>query len=715
MRLAVTVVSPAARQSTDVVIDADPATPMAAVAAELDRFARGLSPRGLSARGLSARPSAGAALYVDGQRIWQRLTLAQAPVRDGCVISLGSPDGCVAPEPPGLVSVLVAGGPDAGAIHRIGPGRADIGSDPAASVSIGDPAVPSRALLVCVDDEGGCQLAAYLGAAATLDRAQLEAPVPWRPGQQVAIGGTLLGLAPYALPDAVLRPSADGGGLDFSRPAREMPSAPAGMSGVSGVSGLPGGCEPGGVPGRDGLKAVDRPTLPVLAAALPLVIGLTLAFLLHHVYLLAVAALSPVLLIGGALSDRGDGGPGGEQAGGGPADDVGHRARAVVDAWGAVDAEQAARREQCPDPATALGIASGPGRRLWERRRGDPDYLLLRVGTADLPVTLELDRAGQERPGRRRTVVRSLPDALVTVPLAQCGVLGVAGPGDAARSVGRWLVASAAILHSPNDLRIYLLTDDRGRAGWEWVRWLPHCRPGPGGSCVAQLGNDVETVAARIAELLAIIAARQRLIRDGHRGVGFGPGIVVVLDGARGLLSLPGVGHLLGQGPQVGVYAICLEDGERLLPSECQAVAAFGRGGLRVQQTTADTVDAVRADHADPGWCARVARSLAPIRDAGDEERGRAGFAAGGERPASAASASAPAAGARAASAPRAASAAGVASAREVWIASVGWSALGRPEPARPAPPAPPAPLVSRRRGERETRADAQPIMAARG
>ncbi len=41
MRLLVTVVSPAMRRSTDVVLDADPGTPMTAVAGELERFARG--------------------------------------------------------------------------------------------------------------------------------------------------------------------------------------------------------------------------------------------------------------------------------------------------------------------------------------------------------------------------------------------------------------------------------------------------------------------------------------------------------------------------------------------------------------------------------------------------------------------------------------------------------------------------------------------------
>jgi S-DNA-T family DNA segregation ATPase FtsK/SpoIIIE len=726
MRLLVTVVSPATRRSTDVVLDADPATPITAVAAELDRFARGDVAggdvegdvaggdvgRGDAGLRRGAGPSAAVPLYVDCQRIWRRLTLAESPIRDGSVISLGSPDGCVVPPPSGLVDILVAGGPDAGVIHRIGPGRADIGGGAdnggadigggaAAAIRIGDPAIPERALLVHVNDLGDCHVAAYPGAAAALGRKQLGAPAPWLPGQQIAIGGTLLGLARCAPADAGLRPSPDGGGMDFSRSARTLPAplplflaAPlaarpgGGFAGVAGPTGPDRPTGPNGqagpMAGQAGPMAADRRSLPVLAAGLPLAIGLALAFLLHQVWLLALAGLSPVLLIGGALSERSGVR---RRTAGQPADDADRRtqaerdAHAGLDARAALDAELTARREQCPDPATALGIASGPGRRLWERRRSDPDYLLLRVGTADLPVTVELAGSGRERSGRRRTVVRSVPDALVTVPLAECGVLGVAGPADSARAVGRWLVASAAILHSPHDLRIYLLTDPSGRVGWEWVRWLPHCRPGPGGHCVVQLGNDDESVAARIAELLAIVAARRKTISDGHSGVGFGAGIVVVLDGSRRLRSLPAIGQLLREGPQVGVYAICLDGSERLLPAECQAVAVFGRDGLRVEQTMADTVGGVRADHADPGWCARVARSLAPIRDVSDDGRRRPAFAAGAQRP----------------TAPTPPT-----PLTEVWVASVEWSALGRPEP---------VPSAARRRGRGGTLAGAGMIM----
>jgi hypothetical protein len=98
MRLLVTVVSPATRQSTDIVPDAEAATPVAAVAAvaaELDRFARGgdvgggghagavggAGVGGAGAVGGAGRANApsGAPLYVDRQRIWRRPTLAEAP------------------------------------------------------------------------------------------------------------------------------------------------------------------------------------------------------------------------------------------------------------------------------------------------------------------------------------------------------------------------------------------------------------------------------------------------------------------------------------------------------------------------------------------------------------------------------------------------------------------------------------------------------------
>jgi S-DNA-T family DNA segregation ATPase FtsK/SpoIIIE len=641
MRLALTVVSPATRQFADVLLDADPATPVGEIAAELERFASaGFAPApydpaagphgpggyraseygagdagqpgarilrfpgpradgalAMSAPALQAQPRM-TPLYIDYQLVPPGLSLGQSPLRDGSVVSLGSPEGCIYPEPTGLVEIRVAGGPAAGAVHRLSLGEATIGSGQAVTVQLNDSQVPEFALHVSVDRRGGCEVAAYQGVQAILEGEPLSAPVQWQPGQQIAVGSTLLGLAPYEPPDAALHPSEDGTGIDFNRPPRLLP--PERITRFQ----LPMPPAPS-----------ERRPLPVLMAVVPVVMGVAMAFFIHEIYMLAISVLSPVMLIGNHFSERKQGRKSHATR---MAEYREHKQRITRDAQAALDAERIARRADCPDPGTTLSIASGPRRRLWERRRTDPDYLLLRVGTADLPSAVELTDPEQDE--HRRQVFWQIPDAPVTVPLPERGVLGVAGPGDAPRAIGRWLVAQAAAMHSPNDLQIYVLTDSAGGASWQWTRWLPHCRPSAGQNCVALIGNDAESVATRIAELLAIVSARHKALREQSASqVRFQTDIVVVFDGSRKLRSLPGVIQLLREGPQVGVYAVCLDADERLLPAECQAVAVVQPDGLRVQQMMAATIREVRPDHVSPGWCTRLARTMSPIRDASDD------------------------------------------------------------------------------------------------
>jgi len=614
MRLAITVVSPAARQTVDVLLDADPATPVAEVGARLESFvhaaalgadgARVVRFPGPRAQGSLAvaepvgYPSS-IALYVDRRQVPPETALSDSAIMDGAVLSLGGPEGCLFPEPTGLVEVRVTGGPDAGAVHRLSPGEAVIGNGQRAAIAVRDPALPEFALRVAVDSRGRCHVAPYDGVRATLDREPLQAAAQWQPGQQIAVGGSLLGLAPYEPPDAALHRSQDGGGIDFNRPPRLLP--PHRMTKFQ----LP-------VPPAQH----ERRPLPLLMAVIPVVMGVSMAVFMHAPYMLAMSALSPAMLIGNHMTERKQGRKSHAQR---MAEYREHKARIERDAQDALDAERVARRDECPDPAAILSIASGPRRRLWERRRTDPDYLLLRAGTADLPSAVEL--TDPERDEHRRQVFWTVPDAPVTIPLAERGVLGVAGPGETPRAVGRWLVTQAATLHSPNDLRLYVLTDSSGRASWDWIRWLPHARPDQEQGCVALIGNDAESVATRIAELLAVVSARQQALRESAQQEGrFATDVVVVFDGSRKLRSLPGVIQILRDGPQTGVYAICLDADERLLPAECQAVIAAGADGLRVQQMMAATIEEVRPDQVSPGWCARLARSMAPVRDVSDDD-----------------------------------------------------------------------------------------------
>ena len=468
MRLALTVVSPATRQIADVILDADPATPVGQIAAELDRFASGGIARalddpaqdstgpggedppvprpgraGLDGR-VRTRPQTRSwttPLYVDYQLVPPGLSLAQSSLRDGSVISLGGPEGCVYPEPTGLVEIRVAGGPGAGRGAPAGP-RRDQRRQRAERSPSGwhDPQVPEFALHLTVDRRGDCQVTAYAGVRATSEGEPLTAPVRWQPGQQIAVGATLLGLAPYEPPDAALHPSEDGAGIDFNRPPRLLP--PERVTRFQ----LPSAARP----------PSERRPLPVLMAVVPVVLGVAMACLhardLHARHVRAEpghADRQPhvserkhgrKILLPQRMAEYRE-----------------HKAR--IERRRAGRARRGAGRPPrgLPRPRHhACRSPPGPRRRLWERRRTDPDYLLLRVGTADLPSAVELTDPEQDE--HRRQVFWQIPDAPVTMPLRERGVVGVAGPGDtprAPRPLARGPGGQPAQPQRPADLRAH--------------------------------------------------------------------------------------------------------------------------------------------------------------------------------------------------------------------------------------------------------------------
>ena len=86
-------------------------------------------------------------------------------------------------------------------------------------------------------------------------------------------------------------------------------------------------------------------------AVVPVLMGVAMAFFIHEIYLLAISALSPVMLIGNHLSERKHGR---KSYAARMAEYREHKARITRDARAALDAERVARRADCPDPATAL-------------------------------------------------------------------------------------------------------------------------------------------------------------------------------------------------------------------------------------------------------------------------------------------------------------------------------------------------------------------------
>ncbi|MGW2228081.1 FtsK/SpoIIIE domain-containing protein [Streptomyces formicae] len=703
MRLTLTVVDPFGGGTADVVLDADPESTVQDIAVELARQV-GHSGAQVIPIGQHQAPAAGAPMiYVDGYAVDPSATVVTSPLREGAVVSLNDPAGCLPGEPSGLVELRVASGAAAGAVHRLGIGRYDIGSGPASYIRIDDPEMPARALTLSVATDGTCQATLHGSGkdkeGVTLDgtpfgeekeeaepptevppegeskkdrkarekrekqerkewkerkeaRAKARAAGPrstvtWPLGAQIALGNTLLELVRYTPPNAALKWSEDGAGLDYNRPPRLRP--PERQTTFR----LP-------TPPRE----FEARPLPWLMALFPLVGAVVAAMIFNRWYYLIMAGLSPIMLFGNYFMDKKHGRKSHAKQ---VKEYKETKARIEKDAQDALVAERLDRRNAVPDPATVLALSTGPRTRLWERRRTDADHLLLRFGTGQLPSEVVLD--DPEKDEHRRQVTWKIEDAPVALPLKGLGVIGIAGPGDSATALGRWAVAQTATLHSPMDVQFYVLTENTSQESWDWVRWLPHARPSGGQDINVLIGTDAETVGARIGELTQVLEARLKILEENKsQGANFSePDIVVVWDGSRRLRSLPGVVRLLREGPAVRMYALCLDTEERFLPGECQAFVVaepkpreYGNapaadaqqppaqpqqapGGfpsfqawhttapdtrqtsaptelrLRVEMTGAERLKDVRPDFVTPAWCLRLARSVSPLRDISGE------------------------------------------------------------------------------------------------
>ncbi|SEG99425.1 DNA segregation ATPase FtsK/SpoIIIE, S-DNA-T family [Nonomuraea solani] len=670
MRIMLTVLG--GQGDRDVMIDGDDGATVAKVSealsdqgplAKIVRLPRSRAPYGLAAAAHIPRPRtperagqrSGTTLWRDGRPLDPRAR-ATAVLRDGDKVTLEATlaRDTVVEEPGGVAEVRVVGGPAAGAVHRLGLGVHVIGSDPMCAMAADDPALAPEAVTVRVTPDAitverawrqpgaapklklkgrwadevaeltarvaereAAELAAGYEEVPELDGRPLTEPVPWPDQAVLTCGASVFVLTSIEPRDAHLAPRSEGG-VSYNRPPRLRRPEPERT--------LVKPKEPGR---NEGLR------LQLLAAMLPAVLGVTLAFALRQPYYLLVALMTPVIMIGQWWSDRRHGKKQHKKA-------MREYRERLQEYDEAVErarvADEAARRSDAPDPAQVLLTATGPRRRLWERRIHDSDVLRLRVGLADLPADLALseEQGGPIDP----PICRSVPVALA---MRRLGVAGVTGPRTTAAGLASWLVAQAATLHSPRDLAIVIVSAHAdAERRWGWMRWLPHCSPQAGEDCVALVGTDPESAARRVAELAALIDQRQNTsipelgkIPSGWDDLG-GPekptfssydvrpyDVLVILDGAQVLRGLPGMPQVLRQGPRSGVFTLAIDDDQRLLPEECQTVAACGDDGLvRLRGGGLDVIGPVLGDLVSAPWCDRLARALAPIRDVSRDDSG---------------------------------------------------------------------------------------------
>ncbi|GAA3546343.1 cell division protein FtsK [Aeromicrobium flavum] len=653
MRLLVTAEAASSGDSRDAIVAYSPTSTVGDLESLLQQLLGQRSPHAdvadvidLDARRGTDRHGPG--LYLGGRRLDPNATLATAGIRHGAVVGLGGPSRHRAQEPQGVVEVRLSSGRGAGRVHRLGIGTWTVGSAEHCAIRVAH--APDVAARLEVDAHGRVEVTADASAHGVtlpvpprrepagepivleasiatrsqrrfrrkrpgvsalqegrqvdpgapvplvrLDREPVTGSKPWSEGMVLGVADVLFELGGVKAPDASLSPSANGPELDYNRPPRLHP--PERMREFS----LPS--EP---------KRPEKSPIPVLMMLSPMVMSGFMYWRTGSIFSLMFMILMPIMMLLNATGTR-------RQQKVRYQEQLAefHRRRADIEqaAVASITDERGQRRSIYPDPASVLLFATGPRSRLWERRRWDPDFLELRLGTSDLPSDVIVkDPTREQHEGPLRWTA---PDVPVVVPLAPTAVLGVCGTREDCLTTTSWLVAQVAALHSPTDASLWVFTDRENAPAWEWVKWLPHARTSEDHRRAARLAFDEDDRSSMIAELTALVDRRKELDTDEREAL---PSVVVVLDGARELRMAPGMTSLLKSGAFVHVYFVCLDRTARELPEECRAVIELKGDLLDLETTAQKHIDGVRRDIVEPRWLERLGRALAPIRDVSTED-----------------------------------------------------------------------------------------------
>ncbi|WP_431892351.1 type VII secretion protein EccCa [Micromonospora haikouensis] len=284
-----------------------------------------------------------------------------------------------------------------------------------------------------------------------------------------------------------------------------------------------------------------------------------------------------------------------------------------------------------PDPGRLWSTVDS--HRVWERRPGDPDFAVVRVGVGPQtlatplvgPVTRPLEELEPMTAGALRrfldayAVVPDLPVALSLRSFARVFVRGGASregaeagirPGTGspdAQALARALLTQLAVFHAPDELLIAVCAGPERRALWEWVKWLPHAHHPTRTDAVGPV-RLVTSSAVELERLLdEVLASRSRFSPSGPATDG--PHVVVVLDGG----DLTGATDLVGDG---GIDAVTVVDLDTPPPRllDRYALLLDLRGG-RLHSHSADGQAEVGApDRLASADAEAVARRLAPLR-----------------------------------------------------------------------------------------------------
>ncbi|SFB40569.1 DNA segregation ATPase FtsK/SpoIIIE, S-DNA-T family [Amycolatopsis marina] len=271
-----------------------------------------------------------------------------------------------------------------------------------------------------------------------------------------------------------------------------------------------------------------------------------------------------------------------------------------------------------PDPDRLWStVQSG---RLWERRKGDWDFTVARIGVGSQelatplvpPETKAIDELEPLCAMALRKFVTSystVPDLPVAVALRGFAQIYLTGERERKRALARAITAQLGAFHAPGDVLVAFCVRPDERSDWEWAKWLPHALHPAKMDAIGQIRLVATSVTALEAILDDVLANRPRFDANAAPIDGAAH-LVVFVDGGDTSSSE----HLMIEGGVEGVTVVNLADQPPRLLDSTTLVLDIAEDGTLTSRTMDGTGTVGRADALAADDARGLFRGLSPLR-----------------------------------------------------------------------------------------------------
>lgn len=257
-----------------------------------------------------------------------------------------------------------------------------------------------------------------------------------------------------------------------------------------------------------------------------------------------------------------------------------------------------------PDPGECIFRAQQSDPRLGERRPEDPDFLHVRLGVGNTPVSYRVETISEgeieEFPKELEFINQLVAEytVLKEVPIQArfplVGSVGVAGARTEVLGLTRTILGHLMVHHWPAEVKVAAVCKVADDADWQWLQRVPHTlqlsKKGKVDGKTVNTEPDSRLMAALEAELQRReqqVESQKLVKKDDRQGKSTIPlpRLVVVFDYLPVTYRHPALNLLHKKGRELGVHGVFLTENPTQVPGDCGAVINISGGRLTYSES----------------------------------------------------------------------------------------------------------------------------------